>query len=594
MPLVGFRRTGDVLAQPPIDVGRGDGAPLRTGSFTITGAADAYTHLADRRLAVNGTGGTPTRPEARTGGTAEVVWDVPVEGYAAPLSVAQGESVVLRCSATRSPITIEVARVGAEREVVLRRSDIRVPYSPVPEEAWARGCDWPPVETIETDGSWRPGYYEVVLDAGADDDVSHAFFVVRPGPMSERSPMLLVLGTATYNAYNNWGGASLYEGGLGDRPLARGATAVSFARPMARGFLDRRDVPEGRAARVGEQADPDRAQYRAFVAAAGLSRWCHAGGWFNWERRFIRWAERAGYQIDLGTSLDLDRNPDLLAGYRLFLSVGHDEYWSWGMRDAVEEFIGHGGNAAFMSGNAVFWQVRFSDDGQTMVCHKYIAHETDPVVATDDARYMTGMWSDPIVARPENSLTGVTMNRGGYVRAGNGVPLGPGGYLVWRPEHWVMAGTELRYGDLLGASHTVVGFEADGCELTLQDGLPTPTNADGTPDTFEVIATSPAHLLSNTPGESDFTASVGLGSDDPGDLEFTALRLAGDASKQSREKFAHGQAVMGVYDRGGTVFTVGCTDWAYGLDGDWDPRLTAANTHVERITRNVLDRLGRP
>jgi hypothetical protein len=510
----------------------------------------------------------------------ELVWHATVEGYADPLSVAQGEPVRLRCSATSSPITIEVARVGGQREVVWQRDDIPASYAPLPAEAWAKGCDWPVTTTIQTDASWRSGYYEVVL-RGADD-VSHAFFAVRPGSGAERRSIILVLSTATYNAYNNWGGSCLYEG----------STVVSFARPMARGFLHRRDVPEGRAARVVDHADPDRTEHSAFVALDRLSRWCSAAGWFNWERRFVQWAERAGYRIDIATSVDLERVEDLLRGYRLFLSVGHDEYWSWGMREAVEDFIASGGNAAFMSGDSVYWQVRFSDEGQAMTCHKYTAHDTDPVVGTEDSRYMTGLWSDPIVGRPENHLTGVTMNRGGYVRVGGGVPRGSGGYMVWRPDHWVFAGTDLRYGDLLGATHTVVGYEADGCELRLRNGLPVPTHADGTPETFQVLATSPAHLWSNAPGADDFPATLKLAPDEPGDLEFTALRLLGDASEESVAQFAHGHAVMGVYERGGTVFTTGCTEWAYGLDDRWEPRLSGPDPDVDRITRNILDRFA--
>jgi hypothetical protein len=325
-----------------------------------------------------------------------------------------------------------------------------------------------------------------------------------------------------------------------------------------------------------------------------VSLYAASSGWFNWERRFVRWAERAGYWVDLVTSLDLDRDPGVLEGYRLFVSVGHDEYWSRGMRDTVERFIGSGGNAAFFSGNTAYWQVRFSDDGQRMVCHKYTAHETDPVVGTENEREMTGMWSDPVVARPENHLTGVSFTRGGCVRYANAVPLSSGGYLVWRPGHWVFAGTGLRYGDLLGESHTVVGYECDGCELTLHNGLPVATGTDGTPETFEVLATSPAHLLSNAPGASDNAAAWEIDPDEPGSLEFTAQRLFGDATKENVDKLAHGHAVMGVYKRGGTVFTTGSTEWAYGLDNQWNPRLPDVNADIDRITRNILDHLGSP
>ena len=36
-------------------------------------------------------------------------------------------------------------------------------------------------------------------------------------------------------------------------------------------------------------------------------------------------------------------HPEVLDGARLYLSVGHDEYWSGGMPDTVEAFITRGG-----------------------------------------------------------------------------------------------------------------------------------------------------------------------------------------------------------------------------------------------------------
>ena len=80
----------------------------------------------------------------------------------------------------------------------------------------------------------------------------------------------------------------------------------------------------------------------------------------------MRWAEREGYEFDVVTNADLEDHPELLgpsSPCRLYLSIGHDEYWSAGMRDTVEGFIGRGGNAAFLSGNTSFWQVRHEDRG---------------------------------------------------------------------------------------------------------------------------------------------------------------------------------------------------------------------------------------
>ncbi len=98
-----------------------------------------------------------------------------------------------------------------------------------------------------------------------------------------------------------------------------------------------------------------------------------ASQYANWEYPFVIWAERAGYKLDFCTNLDLEQHPELLNSYRLVLSIGHDEYWSAGMRDQLEGFIGRGGNVAFFSGNTCCWQVRVSADGHSLICYKQAA-----------------------------------------------------------------------------------------------------------------------------------------------------------------------------------------------------------------------------
>ncbi len=171
-------------------------------------------------------------------------------------------------------------------------------------------------------------------------------------------------------------------------------------------------------------------------------------------------------------------------------------------------------------------------------------------------------------------MTGVGFARAGYAHLEN-APRGTGGYTVWRPEHWVFEGLSLLAGDVLGAEPVVVGYECDGCELQLEHGRPVPTGADGTPKSMQVLATAPAHLW-ETAERPAALQSVG-----PAELNWVAERLGGADTPENRERFAHGHAVMGSFQRGrGEVFTTGCTDWAFGLD---DPA-------VSRVTRNVIDR----
>jgi N,N-dimethylformamidase beta subunit-like protein len=507
-----------------------------------------------------------------------------IEGYAWPQSVVAGDTIGIHCSASVPNVTIEIARVGARREVVVRREGLAIDHHAVPADVQVHGCGWPAALTIPVDPAWRSGYYEVVFSASGVDPAiatSQAYFVVRSARPGRDTKIVVALSTTTWCAYNDWGGPNLYMA----------SPQVSFDRPLPKGFLDRPQAPNDRLANVTMPGDPDMSGWLDYFVAHGVDPWCGAAGWFNWERRFVAWAERAGHRLDYLTSVDLHARPDALDGYRLYASVGHDEYWSWEMRDTVEGFVGRGGNAAFFSGNTAFWQVRFERDGRTMRCWKDRAPEHDPVVGTPDERRMSGLWSHPRIKRPENELTGVTFARAGYVRAGGAAPAGTGGYTVHRPEHWVFEGTGLHYGDVLGAGPVVVSYEADGCALALENARPVPTGEDGTPKNLVVLASAPAQLWSNTLRADDVPLLMRPGvytpNDDgtvPAELEVVALQIGGDLRPETIAKFAHGHCVMGTFERGGTVFTTGCTDWAYGLGRD---------PQVDRVTENLFARLGR-
>jgi hypothetical protein len=338
----------------------------------------------------------------------------------------------------------------------------------------------------------------------------------------KRAKILLQLCTNTYNAYNQWGGASLYGGPKGV------VTRVSFERP-----------------------------YLGFAAEDNFTNLY--SGWRRWELPFVEWAESAGYAIEYAVNADLERHPELLRDYRLVLSVGHDEYWSAGMRDALERFIANGGNAAFFSGNTCFWQVRMEDDHRALTSWK-MNFQNDPAYAGGDHEHLTGTWSNCLVKRPENRMTGVSFTYGGYHAFAN--QPGDGAYTIHRPEHWMFAGTRVACGDKLGAGDKIVGYECDGCQFTEEAGLPVATGADGTPASFQILGTAPAFLAF--------------------EIDHMSAGLYGVGSTKKIPQ--PGAAVLGAYEQGGTVVTTGCTEWVRGLQRQ--------NKQVIRITRNILDRLG--
>lgn len=453
-------------------------------------------------------------------GAAEDEVPLYIDGYAGQVSYAPGEELTLHVSSSSRNFSVEIVRLGAQREVMWTgTSDAGRPL-PVPANASSHGCDWPVALRVPIPSGWRSGYYHVVLrtqDGGGQyarrnhrTAESTCYFVLRAAEPGKGSRILLQLSTHTYNAYNNWGGFSLYAyNGRGGNQGHR----VSYRRPPGSLFS-------------------------------------------NWEQPFVEWAEANGHVLEYAANGDLESRPGLVDAYKLVLSVGHDEYWSAPMRDTLERYIAKGGNVAFFSGNTCCWQVRAEDDGSALTCWKQNYHQDPVYSARKSQALLSSLWSHHLVQRPENQLTGVGFLWGGYHKSHGQLMDGSGAFTVHRPTHWIFEGTGMKAGDAFGGKDTIVGYECDGCEVEWKDGVPVPTYRDGTPKTFEILGSAPAQWH-------------------PDDCEWY------DRWENGRK----GNAILGMYTAGGTVFTCGSTDWSHGLRGK-DPV-------VETITRNLLNRLGR-
>lgn len=501
-----------------------------------------------------------------------------IEAYCGRLSYRPGETVGLHVSTKAPSYDVVIERWGATREEVWRsREPVTGGFHEPPADADSAGCDWPVGLKVEVGTDWRSGFHLVTVtarDAPVGREVAHAGFVVRP--TAPTGAPLLVLATNTWNAYNTWGGRSLYTGG----------DQVSFRRPFARGMLCRpeaeRDDRKARPVRWDEEPDPDGLVYQEYRNARGYPAAIGSSGWFTFERRFVEWAESAGYSFDYAVSSDLDAEPAALDGYGLMVSVGHDEYWSAPQRDVLEAHLRGGGGLASFSGNTMFWQVRIIDDGAAMLGHKYSAHRTDPVMSDGDRRTMTGMWADPVVGRPETAVLGAGSAWGLYHRFGRATARGVGGFVVYRDDHWLFEGTGLRYGDVLGGRDGVVGYETVGCRIQFDEyQLPVRAGGDGTPDDMEIVAFCPSSNLR----DGEYPASISA-LDDQADLDFVAERLFGRVDDETIRRVRHGNSVVVVVrpfgPASGEVVTIGTTDWVFGL---------ATDPAVARVTANTLDHL---
>jgi hypothetical protein len=259
----------------------------------------------------------------------------------------------------------------------------------------------------------------------------------------------------TWQAYNAWGGYSLYHGPTG--AFADRARVVSFDRPY--------DFGDGAADFTGNEAP------------------------------LIMLAERLGLPLAYATDVDLHADPHLLDGARAVISLGHDEYYTPAMREALTAARDHGVNIAFLGANAVYRRIRLTPSpiGPHRVEAGYKVAAEDPLLGVDDAQ-ITANWPSPPRADPESSLTG-GMYQCNPVHAD---------LVVGNPGHWLFAGTGTTTGDRIPG---LIGSEYDRVDI-----------AKETPKLIEVLAHSPV-TCRGRPDHSDvsyYTAPSGAGVFDSG------------------------------------------------------------------------------
>src|SRR5579884_3468154 len=381
-----------------------------------------------------------------------------IEGYASVTSAQRGESVGLYVSTAAPTFHVEAYRIGWYQghggRLVWSSPD--APGGAQPNPAPQPGtnmveCHWKASMTLTVGADWPPGDYILKL-VGSGGQQSWVPLTVRDD--TSRATYLVLNAVTTWQAYNLWGGYSLYQGlsGRGHSDFAHRSRVVSFDRPYSFGS--------------------------------------GAADFYGNEYPLVRLVERLGLDVSYATDVDLDEEPGMLQAHRAVISLGHDEYWSTAMRDGATEARDQGVNLMFLGANAVYRHIRFASSplGQDRheICYK-VASE-DPLHGVNDSE-VTSNWPDPPVPRPESDLVG-DMYRCNPVKAD---------LVVVDPSSFVVAGTGLTAGAKLAG---VVGSEYD----RYVPSLPGPRNV-------EIVAHSPL-TCRGAPDHSDvtyYTAPSGAG-----------------------------------------------------------------------------------
>ena len=427
-------------------------------------------------------------------GNPSTEWDIngngdpTILGFATDISYNFGETAQFKIDTDSANYRIDIYRMGYYGGDGARRVDTVRPSVSLPQEqppcatdwsvrlydcgTWAVSASWPiPEDAVsgvyvarlvreDGDETWRmdnsraggelpeaaPHAYGALglgqLRNPIDEPrASHIVFVVRDD--ASQSDVVMQTSDPSWTAYNSYGLGNVYSG--------RTVTGESAGRAM-------------RAHKVS---------FNRPVQNRGGSA---VNQYFDAEYPLTRWLERNGYDVSYIAGVDTHRHGHLLQNHQLFISIGHDEYWSAGQRQNTEAARDAGVNLAFMSGNEVFWKTRYeaSIDGsntplRTLVVYKEShsnqteLREVKPTEKIDPvADVWTGTWRDGSAAnpegpQPENALTGQIFTVNANQQDPLIVPAMYGKLRFWRDTEVA----ELSEGDHVALANGILGHEWD-------------------------------------------------------------------------------------------------------------------------------------
>lgn len=398
-------------------------------------------------------------------------------------------------------------------------------------------CGWPAAAEITVPADADSGTYlvRVTLSGGAADPLELPFVVVRPVPR-RRGSVALLYATFTWTAYARRPVDGVTIPGLMSSAYTRGVGGRLFFNLGMRMPLPR------------VQPYLHRSHLRDATLHQHLVRP---------ERLAESWLAREGYAYECVTDAELDADPDLLGRFAALMIVGHNEYWTQRMRDAVAAYLAGGGNVLSLSGNTAFWRVGFDQRTKVIETRK----TTHPGEGTGVAwlppaewgeRWHTdgrpgGKWSH--LGQAPSELLGLETL--GWIDSGDKTAFAP--YTVLAPDHFLMRAPEpvpLEDGVFIGTrSHD--GPAVSGYEM---DGLP---EAQGMP----ALDPGGLTLLGHADHGPRFVAHWGADRGHGADLIYW-------------ERPA-----------GGRVFNAGATNYTGAL---------AVDPGIQALTRNVLHHMGIP
>lgn len=433
-----------------------------------------------------------------------------VEGFANRDSVTQGGSFGLYVSTTAPSFGVVAYRMGyyqgtGGREV-WASSQVpghQQPACPVDKTTNMVSCDdWSRSMTVQVTADWPAGDYVLKLTGSGNEQ---AYVLITVWDPASHATYMVVNRTLTEQGWNTFGGYDFYQG--------EGSC-----------ILDNNTYPACNRARVVSLDRP-------YADSQG------ATDFFPNEYPLIFWMEEHGLDVTYATDITLTEHPAFALQHRAWLSLDHDETWTYRELEGAKVAVAAGVNLLFFSGAAIVRHSRLqaSPLGADREEVDYRNSSEDPGARDGDPHQVTSnTW--PAV---DSSLTG--QEYAGYLRPG--APQVP--MVVYDASSWLFNGTGLHDGSQIP---DVIGSDID--HLDPASGL--------VPKDLQVLAHSPVPLSEAYTSQSEWWGST-----------YSDFTYYTDPSSGA-----------GVIDTGNTTFLVDLS-FCTAVAGDCQPTL-------ERIVANML------
>jgi hypothetical protein len=316
-----------------------------------------------------------------------------IEGYTDNISYFPGQTIQFKVHAPNSRFSITLIRYGKTEEIVTYIPTILGFPQNYSQDAYQKGANWKTSYAFTVPGNWRSGMYAAEL-SDSKGKFYITFLIKNSYPKSK--DIAVLSSTNTWEAYNDWGGKSLYTyQKVNNKAIYQ--QIVSFERP-------------------NPSANPNG----------------NVGHLANGERHILGWLESKGYYYNMIADIDLNNDPKVLDPYKVLIISTHSEYWTLEMYNNLEAFLKRGGTVLYLSGNGISWRA---------------ALKNDQIEVMKNGGYHTltkgrgGHISD--LGLPESKILGVRYRNTGFSI--------PSAFSVINPNHWIFSHTGLKKGDLIGA-----------------------------------------------------------------------------------------------------------------------------------------------